>query len=117
MISARANPQEDTVTEVTGTATAEESSVVYLEDTPMGIALEFIAVVLVLLIVFTSTLLGCLVYPIVWLCTRKGEPSSSAPQQRMAKEVRGVAGYDNVPRAATLRPQSLAPLRKRERRA
>lgn len=81
MIYSRANAEEYPVTEVTGTVTAEESSVVYLDDKPMGIALEFIAVALILLIVIASTLLGCLVYPFIWLSTRL----CSARQNRQAQ--------------------------------
>jgi hypothetical protein len=60
----RGRAEEYTVTEATGT---EEHAVLYLEDTPMGVALESIAVVLILLIVITSTLLACPVYPFIWL--------------------------------------------------
>jgi hypothetical protein len=66
MICDRANTQEYTATE----ATAEEPTVVSLQDTPMGIAMESIAVVLILLIVITSTLLACLVYPFIWLSVK-----------------------------------------------
>ncbi len=62
MIRGRAD--EYTVTEATGT---ENLADLYLEDTPMRVALESIAVVLILLIVITSKLLVCPVYPFIWL--------------------------------------------------
>jgi hypothetical protein len=60
----RGRAEEYTVTEATGT---EEPAVLYLEDTPIRVALESIAAVLILLIVITSTLLTCPVYPFIWL--------------------------------------------------
>jgi hypothetical protein len=84
MICHSVDTEEYTVIEVTGTEAAEEPSVVYLDDTPMGSVLEFIAVVLILFIVMTSTLLGCLVYPFIWLSrksrllVRQKAPFSSA---------------------------------------
>jgi hypothetical protein len=67
MICGRANAQEYTVPEVTSAPIAEEPTVVYLQHTPMEIALEWVAVVLIVLFVTASTLLACLVYPFIWL--------------------------------------------------
>lgn len=63
MIYGRANAQEYTVPEVTGALIAEPT-VVYLQHTSMEIALEWVAVVLIVLFVIASTLLVCLVYPL-----------------------------------------------------
>jgi hypothetical protein len=62
------NTREHTMTDVTGST--EERAAVYLEDTPMGVAIESIGAVLIVLFVITSTLLGCMVYPFIWLCTK-----------------------------------------------
>jgi hypothetical protein len=65
MICARANAQEYSVTELTSTLKAEEPAIVYAEATPMEIALERTAAVLIVFLVITSTLLGCLVYSLI----------------------------------------------------
>ena len=88
----RANAEEYPVTEVTGTVTAEDASVAYLGDKPMGIALESIAVVLILLIVTASTLLGCLLYPFIWLSTRLY--SARRSRQAQITDDTGVDGAD-----------------------
>lgn len=62
MIYGRANAQEYTVPQVTGALTAAPT-VVYFQHTSMEIALEWGAVVLILLFVVLSTLLVCLTYP------------------------------------------------------
>ena len=67
MIRGPGNGQEYTVSELTCTVTDEEPTVAYLQDVPMGIAVEWIAAVLIVLFVIASTLLGCLVYSFIWL--------------------------------------------------
>ncbi len=67
MIRGPGNGQEYAVTELIGTVTDEEPTVAYLQDVPMGIAVEWVAAVLIVLFVIASTLLGCLVYSLIWL--------------------------------------------------
>jgi len=67
MIRGPGDGQEYTVTELTCTVTDEEPTVAYLQDVPMGIAVEWIAAVLIVLFVIASTLLGCLVYSFIWV--------------------------------------------------
>jgi hypothetical protein len=73
MICGPANAPEYPVSDVTGTVTAaEEPIAVYLRDTPMGNALGWIGVVLIVLTLIATALLACLVYPFIWLCTKAG---------------------------------------------
>lgn len=65
MIYGRADAEEYTVTELISTATAEDPTVVCPEATPTEIALEQIAVVLIVLFIIVSTLLGCLGYALI----------------------------------------------------
>jgi hypothetical protein len=58
------------VSDVTGTVTAEGPIAVYLRDTPMGNALGWIGVVLIVLTLIATALLACLVYPLIWLYTK-----------------------------------------------
>jgi hypothetical protein len=103
------------VTKVTGQATDEEPSVVYLQDTPMGIALEFIGVVLILLIVMTSTLLGCLVYPLIWLCRLCFARRDRQVQVSDAMDRRESSSFE--PRTAPVTAQSLTDFGNWKRRA
>ena len=62
MICGPANAPEYPVSDVTGTVTAaEEPIAVYLRDTPMGNALGWIGVVLIVLTLIATALLACLV--------------------------------------------------------
>jgi hypothetical protein len=70
MICGPANAPEYPVSDVTGTVTAEGPIAVYLRDTPMGNALGWIGVVLIVLTLIATALLACLVYPFIWLCTK-----------------------------------------------
>jgi hypothetical protein len=73
MICRSANAPEYPVSDVASTVTAEESIAIYLQDTPMGNALGWIGVVLVVLTVIASALLACPVYALIWL-SRKARP-------------------------------------------
>ncbi len=70
MICGPANAPEYPVSDVTGRVTAEEPIAVYLRDTPMGNALGWIGVVLIVLTLIAGALMACLVYPFIWLCTK-----------------------------------------------
>jgi hypothetical protein len=71
MICGRANAPEYPVSDATGTVTAaEEPIAVYLRDTPMGNALGWIGVVLIVFTLIATALLACLAYPFIWLCTK-----------------------------------------------
>jgi len=70
MICGRANAPEYPVSDATGTVTAEEPTAVYLQDTPMGNALGWMGVVLLVLIGIASALLACLIYPFIWLAIK-----------------------------------------------
>ena len=71
MICGPANAPEYPVSDVTGTVTAaQEPIAVYLRDTPMGNALGWMGVVLIVLTLIATSLLACLVYPFIWLCTK-----------------------------------------------
>jgi hypothetical protein len=73
MICRSADAREYSVTDVANTVTAEEPVAIYLRDTPMGNALGWIGVVLVVLTVIVSALLACPVYAFIWL-SRKVRP-------------------------------------------
>ena len=70
MICGPANATEYPVSDVTCTETAEEPIAVYLRDTPIGNALGWIGVVLIVFTLIASALLACLVYPFIWLSTK-----------------------------------------------
>jgi hypothetical protein len=73
MICRSANAREYPVSDLAGTVTAEEPIAFYLQDTPMGNAVGWIGVVLVVLTLIASALLACPVYAFIWL-SRKARP-------------------------------------------
>jgi hypothetical protein len=70
MIFGTANAPEYRVSDVTDTLTADEPIAAYLRDTPLGNALGWIGVLLIVVTLIASALLACLVYPSIWLCTK-----------------------------------------------
>jgi hypothetical protein len=73
MICGTANAPEYPVSDVSCTVTAEEPIALYLRDTPIGNALGWIGVVLIVLTLIASALLACPVYAFIWL-SRKARP-------------------------------------------
>jgi hypothetical protein len=65
-----ANASENAVSDLAGAVTPEEPIAVYLQDTPMGNALGWFGVVLVVVTVITSAMLACPVYAFIWLSTK-----------------------------------------------
>jgi hypothetical protein len=73
MISRSDNARVYPLSDVTHTVAADQPTAIYAQDTPMGNALGWIGVVLVLLAVIASALLACPVYGFIWL-SRKARP-------------------------------------------
>jgi hypothetical protein len=73
MIRRSADAREYSASEVAHTVSAEEPVAIYLRDTPMGNALGWIGVVVVVVMVIASALLACPVYAFIWL-SRKVRP-------------------------------------------
>ena len=68
MICHRADTRDDTGIE----ASDEEPTAIYLRRTPVGMTLGWVAAALIVIFVIASTLLACVLYPLIWLSIKSG---------------------------------------------